>query len=719
MILFIISFLMVFLSSYLITSLLVKKNDAAGFFYIPLLAFAEIVLDFELLSLFNAISTAGVLILNAVTLAAAFALWYFKAGEFWSFSLKHFVKKFAGAVCKDKYLLTLAIGFGVFFLVSLFLVIISPVVNDDADSYHVARSAFWIVNKNLNHFAVGDIRNLVFPINSEILYAWVILFTRKLLFTGAFSFVGYLLSVFGIYNILDLIKFDIRKKLWVVFIVSSFSSVVVLSSGTETDLIISGLVLSSVYLFWRGVKDGCKIPVFMAALAYVLAVGVKTTALFAIPGVGIAFCGLAYYYRKKEFYKPVLSFLGFGVINFILFALYNYLLNLIEFGDISGPANFVMLHKNIYGLKAVPAHIIKYLFLFIDFTGFRWSDYVGDNILHLRDGILSALNLAGIQDGIFTSKDKVVNRSLLEPLVGMGVVGLLTFLPALILSFVKPFRNKNKKTAAVLGFGILFVINLVTISAVLIYMAYNIRFLTSLCVISAPVLIYTYSRKNNIYKFIVTFFAMFSLVLVSTHIWARPFFRITNYMKHGISITKIRQCMTQSILLAKFPSKNFDFEKYPVTSMPELLKNYISKFDKSNKVIYFSSCGKGLLPVVMLNLDGYHIDFELIENMDKIDLSRYNIIITLNDIQESFLIKNQNPAYCSYDALKIENKDILMKSTCTLSPEFYNAKGFVLIDEFNKKIYNERLIGQKINVEIDDDTDYYKIYENRNNPIIK
>ena len=71
------------------------------------------------------------------------------------------------------------------------------------------------------------------------------------------------------------------------------------------------------------------------------------------------------------------------------------------------------------------------------------------------------------------------------------------------------------------------------------------------------------------------------------------------------------------------------------------------------------------------------------------------------------------------DALKIENKDILMKSTCTLSPEFYNAKGFVLIDEFNKKIYNERLIGQKINVEIDDDTDYYKIYENRNNPIIK
>ena len=105
--------------------------------------------------------------------------------------------------------------------------------------------------------------------------------------------------------------------------------------------------------------------------------------------------------------------------------------------------------------------------------------------------------------------------------------------------------------------------------------------------------------------------------------------------------------------------------------------------------------------------------------MDKIDLSRYNIIITLNDIQESFLIKNQNPAYCSYDALKIENKDILMKSTCKLSPEFYNAKGFVLIDEFNKKIYNERLIGQKINVEIDDDTDYYKIYENRNNPIIK
>ena len=277
--------------------------------------------------------------------------------------------------------------------------------------------------------------------------------------------------------------------------------------------------------------------------------------------------------------------------------------------------------------------------------------------------------------------------------------------------------EKDKKTIAILGFGLLFLVNIIVMSYVLIYMAYNIRFLTTLCVISAPVLIYSYSRKNNPYKFLVVFFAMFSLVLISTHIWARPFFRIVEYMKHGVPVTHIRKIMSESMLMQKFPEQDYDIKKYPITYLPYALRTYLSQFDKSNKILYFSPLSKGVLPFAQMKLDGYNVDFDMIENIDNIDLTQYNIILLIDDIQDSFIIKKFNHNYCAYTGVNIDNKQIMLSSKCTLPPEFYEDNGFVLYDAFNKKIYNERLLGEKIDIEIHEDNDYYKIYENKNNPI--
>lgn len=370
-------------------------------------------------------------------------------------------------------------------------------------------------------------------------------------------------------------------------------------------------------------------------------------------------------------------------------------------------------------MRAIPAHLIKYLFLFIDFTGFKWADYVGDYILQLRDFVIAAINLSDVVDGIFTTKETVVNKSLLEPLVGMGVVGLLTFIPCLIISFCKSIISRVKKTYFISAFGILFLISVTVMSYLLIYMAYNIRFLVSLCLISAPILVYSYTRKNNPYKFLVVFFAMFSLVLVSTHIWARPFTRIVTYMRNGVSITYIRKFMTESMLMQKFPKDDYNPKKYPITYVPPVIADYLSSLDKSNKIIYFSSAAKGILPIAMLNLKGYHIDFELIANMDKIDLSQYNVLIIINDKQESFLIKSVNQRYCSYVGFYDKNnKYVLLNSECDLDSDFYSKNGFVLIDAFDKVDYNKRLL-PNIVVEKEPDLDYYKIYENKNNPIKK
>lgn len=75
MILFLISFLMVFLSSYFITSIIADKKSLEGFIYILLTAFANVVLTIEILSLLNAISHVGVLILNVTFLSGSIFIW--------------------------------------------------------------------------------------------------------------------------------------------------------------------------------------------------------------------------------------------------------------------------------------------------------------------------------------------------------------------------------------------------------------------------------------------------------------------------------------------------------------------------------------------------------------------------------------------------------------------------------------------------------------------
>ena len=311
MILFFISLILVFLASYFIASAYAKNNSIEGIIYILLSAFAQVVLSVEILSLFKAISVPGILILNVIMLLGAAYLWKKSAKPLYSISVKGFFNQFFNALKLDKYLIVLFVGWCVFIGVSLFLMTIMPVVNADAGSYHVLRSTFWILNRSLDHFTIADSRNLLLPINSEILYAWVILFTKRLAFFGFFAFSGYILSILSLYGVLRILKFSMRVRLWCIFMLSSFAGVIVQSTGTETDMIVAGLVFSSIYLYWTALKEKRIVPVFFSALAYALALGTKSTAFMAVPGVGLFMLGLGIYYRKKEFYRLFLLFLIF------------------------------------------------------------------------------------------------------------------------------------------------------------------------------------------------------------------------------------------------------------------------------------------------------------------------------------------------------------------------------------------------------------------------
>ncbi|MBR6099346.1 glycosyltransferase family 39 protein [bacterium] len=651
--------------------------------------FASLVLNVEILSLFSKISQTGILSLNILFAIISGIIWYKKGKPVFHIRCKRFFKRLYYAVMSDKYLLVLGLAFLFMCGISLFLISFMPIVNPDADAYHVMRSTFWISNGNLNHFFTADTRALVMPINSEILYLWLLIFLKKQLWFGIFSFAGFLLSITSLYGILGNTRISERVKLWTIFILSSLPAVIVQLSGTETDIIIAGLVLSSIYLYWENLKTGKKNELYFSALAYALAIGTKTPALMLVLPVGLWMLWMGYKYLKKDFYKPFVKFIGFGIINFILFASYNYILNLADFGSLFGPEYFVAIHSNLFGIKGAVAGFIKHIFLFFDFTGFKWNDSLGMIILDIKENILESLNLSYISDGINTTLKIDLNRSLIEQCMGLGILGFMLFLPCWIYSMVKPVFSKKNSAKIIGSFGLILLGAIIIMSYKITFMSFNIRFLTSFCIVASPILVYSYSRKNNPVKFIISLFALFGLLLISTHLWGRPFNRVYEYMGQGVSIKQIREYEKCSGM-----PKQIENPMVIRNQICKVEKN-IRKIGKDKRFLYFPSASERLLLIKMLEFEGYKIDFAELENANTINFNNYDIIITRNNEQ---YVDNKNNSKTSADFKPIsgiscnyepvpesiplpDRENILFMKYCLTTEQYFKNKGFKKILE--------------------------------------
>lgn len=218
MILFFISLILVCLTAFFTASILERKEFIKFLIYFLAIMFADVVLIFEILSLFNSISVGGFMLLDTVVFCGAICAWKKYSSPVPKFSVKPFFNKLMNTLKRDKYLVVLGVCFIFMCCVSLFLISFMPIVNPDAESYHVVRSLFWIGNGNLNHFDTSEVRMLPMPINSELLYAWILMFTKKQIWFGIFPFSAFILALTSLYGIFSYIGTPERKKLWALFI---------------------------------------------------------------------------------------------------------------------------------------------------------------------------------------------------------------------------------------------------------------------------------------------------------------------------------------------------------------------------------------------------------------------------------------------------------------------------------------------------------------------
>ena len=620
-------------ASYLIASI------ASSFLVFYVAFFAFIILNVEILSLFNCIYDFNLLILSGLNLVFSSIIFKYKKVNF--LKPKIDFKRLKNALFLDKFLIVLAFAFIILLSVSLFLAFIMPPLEPDSQTYHFFRALMFAENHNLSHFDTNDVRALIMPINSEIIYTWIYSLTHKLHGFAIFSYCSYLALIGALWSVFEHFKVSIRKRLFAIFIFSSMPCVIAQLSNLQTDITVGALLLTAFALALNK-------KIYFASLALSIALGVKSTAFMAIFSVFI----LIFYFNRdlKELKKLSL----FLILNFLIFSSYNYILNLIQFHNPFSNHAAYTSHHFWGGIKGYISNLINYAFQMLDFTGFSWGYYLNDKILALKEQVFHILSI-DINQGTNVPIE-FVNFSTDEQVTGFGILGFLVLIPAIIKGFI--IKHKNYSI-----FSYVFILNILILAGTLAYMTYSIRFIATFFSISAAILAFFYT-KNKFIKTIITLFSVFYMAIMPFYIIRAPFFVIQKDLKkNNYNIEAfIEDCFMGHIV--------------PVIKTTKKIKTALdAKYQNAKNIGYFKTSDSTAL--YLKTLKNKHFDFLAASKLNDYDLDEYDLIIVENESQDDNVF-NVEDIQINYE---IKDNNIYFKTDKKLQCVYYYDKNKATTDK--------------------------------------
>lgn len=693
----IISTLLTFFTAYFLSAIFGR------FLYFYIIFIGLIILNIELLSLFKSISPIGIILLNTIFFVTAIACWLKNNIPILKFDIQKKVsvcKKIQNSLKLDKALIILGTGFVYLIIINFIMSFFLPVNDFDALSYHTYRALVWAEKGYIFHFDTSDVRNLVMPVNSELIYTWIYSLTKKDIGFGALEFFSFLFGIAGIWSFLERIKISIRKRLWAIFIFSSLAGIITQISSTQTDLFTGVLLLYSIILFIDFTKENNIKHGYFSSLSFAIALGVKSSAFMA--GLPIVILFLIYSYKKSAV-KNFTKFILLLAINFIFFSSYNYILNFIDYLNPFGSEIAINGHGFFGGIKAFIANFIRYNIQLFDFAGFKWGIYLSPLMLKLQNILFGLLGIKP-ETGVLIKMDGL-NSSLAEHTIGFGITGFLAFVPSVlcgIFCLLKGIKtNLKEKWIILYSLGLLFYLNLAVLSFTIGFMVYSIRFVAAFVAISSPVLILSYCKKNNIYKTLVVLFACFYLFIASGHLAARPFYKLINEYKKEKS---------HNSFIYNTGCMNYYFYKgdKPGCKINDTILSYIEEY----KTVGIFADGNVLMHPTKLQAIKKHILAEelILTRFDTYRLKVFDYIVTPYPLQpiNTYNNKDKNnypenglPKYCYFS----KNKNSKKTDGIECKPPYkeIEEKGF-------KAVYNIK-IGWK---DLDGNTKYsqYIIWKN-------
>ena len=246
-----------------------------------------------------------------------------------------------------------------------------------------------------------------------------------------------------------------------------------------------------------------------------------------MPVFGIIYLIISVKESGKAFYKPLLIFMSAIIPAFIILSSYNYILNFIDFGSPFGPAPFIYKHSGFFGIKSFIANMIKYFFLFFDFSGITEAKSLSPILMGIKNNLFHFLGLK-TTDGLAYCDLEQMNTVIQENYSMFGILGFLLILPLIFThGFPKTLSKLTKDKQFYSGLtGLIPLGFIISLSSILGFCFWYNRFLTTAIILGAPVLIFSYSRRSSVLKVIVISIAISSYLLCPVFNESKPLFKI-------------------------------------------------------------------------------------------------------------------------------------------------------------------------------------------------
>ena len=660
---FFVSSILVLFSSYCFLSVLNQKYKTErfpAFLYLLLLAFCQLILSFEIMSLFKIISTWGVFLFNLIFLGLSVFFLKKTKASFYKFELKKALSSILSALKKDKLLMFLAICFCCFGVAELIVAMFAPVRFGDALNYYFPRCTMWVQQGSISHYITPDTRELIMPVNTEFLYTWFLMLKKSEIGIAIFSYIGFLGGIYVIFNLLKELGFSLRRSFWSILAFSAFALVGIEAVTPCSDLVVGTLILSSIYLFLISTKHNDKLALVFSAVSYAAALGAKTTAFMCLPAVVVLFGVICVVYYKKQNIKNLFKFLLYLAVFFVVFSAYNYILNYLQFSNFITDEPQRLIHEHRGGMKGCLCNFIRYIFVGLDTSGINTIiDFNG-----FATSLLAAVfQLLGESVESYTS-DYFVKAFYFTPYLSiqnsaLGILGLFVFVPSIIKSICRLFKKQKSRKTLILGaFAFAFLLNILILSSIMVFSGDNIRYLLTFVVVSAPVIAYSYLRKGKSFCKILVCFFMFIYLVVNP---------ISVLFKQKDGVTR--------------------FSKLPVEEFQ--VYDFMKEREKANIALIIPQDRMPVYYIEKLRLIGYKADKLLLENIEEYNLSKYKYIITSKiDIVSTYIVKNPGDKFmiskCSYydknqNLLDEYSSATAVMNDCEPVCGFFASKGFKVI----------------------------------------
>ncbi len=508
-----------------------------------LLAAANIILSTYILSEFSFISAPGYLVIHTLFALASWGL-QIRFG-------KHF--KFADIQVKDdersssefdyfpKWILIGLLSVILFTtLINLFLSVYVPPNNWDSMTYHLSRVGYWLQHGSLHHFYTHKWTQNALPPNAEILILWIIAFLKSDILANMVQWIAYCGIGLGIYLMARNLGHGQRTSAFASLIFLSLPMVVLQSSSTQNDLVVTFFTISFFYFSHIGLKQRNHRKLLLSGAAFGLAIGTKYTIFFMLPALGLASLFLLRVFQVKI--SIYTRWCIFCLVGILVFGAYNYFHNYQTYSNPFGPSkqisrfsgkiyiekaclNAVRLGYDACDFRGLPEPLESYLFNLKESFGKRYLTNKNIKVKYVLSPVTAP----------FSFKSK---RHYHEDFGWFGIIGVFLYFPTATWFFLRIFYKFKFTKDERWVYAFIAVFFFIFICFMQIYDSFKGRYFILPMAFIAPIVISFTKMKNK--KLIIIVGVFISLVSAITSVNAtiknsrKPLLSVTNKFPNNI-----------------------------------------------------------------------------------------------------------------------------------------------------------------------------------------